>query len=55
MAAYSKAIEKKNKDENKFNIKEYVFQISRHFYHNISSLDHKIKQLKQGLNPTIDS
>ncbi len=28
-----------------------MFQLSRHFYHNLSSLDHKIKQMKQNLSP----
>lgn len=55
VAGYSKTIDKKSKDwEGKFNVKEYVFQLSRHFYHNLSNLDHKIKQLKQNLNPIKD-
>lgn len=37
--------------EGNFNIKEYVFQLSRHFYHSLSNLDDKIKQLKQNLSP----
>jgi RNA binding exosome subunit len=32
-------------------MKEYVFQLGRHFYHNISSLDLKIKLLKQSVSP----
>jgi len=49
---YSKAIEKKKDTSGaKFDIKEYVFQLSRHFHHNLSSIDSRIKNLKQNLNP----
>jgi hypothetical protein len=50
---YSKAVEKKGKDfgSSKFDIKEYVFQLSRHFHHNLTSIDSRIKSLKQNLNP----
>ena len=49
-------IDKKGKDVNtsKFNIKEYVFQLGRHFCHNLSNIDHKIKQLRQNINPMIE-
>lgn len=52
VAGYNKTLEKKAKEgEVRFNIKDYVFQLSRHFYHNLSNLDTKIKQLKQNISP----
>ena len=50
---YSRAVDKKGKytTSSKFDIKEYVFQLSRHFHHNLSSIDSRIKSLKQNLNP----
>jgi hypothetical protein len=32
-------------------VKDYVFQLGRHFYHNISNLDLKIRLLKHSLSP----
>lgn len=56
VAEYNKIVEKKESMlSDKFNVKDYIFKLSRHFCHNISSLDLKIKQLKNSLNPTIES
>ena len=53
---YGMIVEKKGGNfSDKFNIKDYIFKLGRHFCHNISSLDLKIKQLKNSLLPTIDS
>ena len=45
------SINKQNSDKaGMFNIKEYAFKLGRHFYHNISTLDNKIKSLKHNLS-----
>jgi hypothetical protein len=56
---YGRALEKKGgrdrSNSSKFNIKDFVFQLGRHFCHNLSSIDHRIRQLKQNLNPMADT
>ena len=55
VAGYSRALEKKgDSKDSKFNIKEYVFQLGRHFCHNLSNIDHRIKLLKQNIIPMIE-
>lgn len=49
---------KKSKDlesSSKFNVEDYVFQLGRHFSHNLSSIDHKLRQFKENLSPLEDS
>ena len=56
VSGYSRAIDKREKgDEGRFNVKEYVFQLGRHFCHNISNIEGKIRQLRQSLSPVEDS
>ena len=56
VSTYSRALQKSGKEfSGKFNVKDYVFQLGRHFYHNISNLDLKIRLLKQSLSPIEDS
>lgn len=51
VSTYSRALEKSGKEfSGKFDVKDYVFQLGRHFYHTISSLDLKIKLLKQSMS-----
>lgn len=51
VTSYSKALEQSGKEfSGKFNVKDYVFHLGRHFYHNISSLDVRIRQLRQALS-----
>ena len=52
MVSFSKTTEKQDKNRHSnFDIKDYVFKLSRHFYHNLSTLDLKIKNLKQNISP----
>jgi hypothetical protein len=48
--SYGKVAEK-NRDnyESNFNVQKYVFELSRHFYHNINHIETKIKHMKQTL------
>ena len=50
---YSLVVDKKGKEaaNSRFDIKDFVFQLSRHFHHNLTSIDSRIKSLKQNLNP----
>ena len=48
---YGNTIEKSGHEKTSlFNMRDYVFKLGRHFYHNISALDTKIQSLKHGLS-----
>lgn len=50
VTSYGRNIERRGQQvSGKFNLQDYVFQLGRHFYHNIAALDSKLKQLRHSL------